>query len=337
MLAAGDIARCDILGGAVATARLLDRLPGTILTLGDNAYESGAPAEFEKCYAPTWGRHLDRTRPAPGNHDYRTRNAAGYFGYFGDRAGPPGLGYYSFDLGTWHIISLNSAIAVDPRSPQGKWLAKDLAAHPTECTLAYFHVPVYSSGPHGSRTEAEDNRAERGVLDMHDLWRPLAEAGTDVVLSGHDHDYERFAPLDAKGRSDAVNGTRQFVVGTGGGGVYRFKTIAPHSEVRDNSAVRRAETGSPPGTLRVDVRGGGGAILYRCRNRHLQPGPPAALIGQQGQRCPRALSFTLDSELIVLSTVPGSGFRFLGSRLASRFRGSFPVPCSRVPVPSAGS
>ena len=236
VLAAGDIARCDILGGAVATARLLDRLPGTILTLGDNAYESGAPAEFEKCYAPTWGRHLDRTRPAPGNHDYRTRNAAGYFGYFGDRAGPPGLGYYSFDLGTWHIISLNSAIAVDPRSPQGKWLAKDLAAHPTECTLAYFHVPVYSSGPHGSRTEAEDNRAERGVLDMHDLWRPLAEAGTDVVLSGHDHDYERFAPLDAKGRSDAVNGTRQFVVGTGGGGVYRFKTIAPHSEVRDNSA-----------------------------------------------------------------------------------------------------
>ena len=236
VLAAGDIARCDILGGAVATARLLDRLPGTILTLGDNAYESGAPAEFEKCYAPTWGRHLDRTRPAPGNHDYRTRNAAGYFGYFGDRAGPPGLGYYSFDLGTWHIISLNSAIAVDPRSPQGKWLAKDLAAHPTECTLAYFHVPVYSSGPHGSRTEAEDNRAERGVLDMHDLWRPLAEAGTDVVLSGHDHDYERFAPLDAKGRSDAVNGTRQFVVGTGGGGVYRFKTIAPHSEVRDNSS-----------------------------------------------------------------------------------------------------
>ena len=126
VLAAGDIARCSLIAGAAATARLLDRLPGTILTLGDHAYESGTPREFETCYAPTWGRHLDRTRPAPGNHDYGTRNAAGYFAYFGERAGPPGRGYYSFDLGTWHIVSLNSAIPVGPRSPQGRWLAADL-------------------------------------------------------------------------------------------------------------------------------------------------------------------------------------------------------------------
>jgi acid phosphatase type 7 len=222
VLAAGDIARCEIIGGAVATSRLLDRLPGTVLTLGDNAYESGTPQEFEKCYGPTWGRHLDRTRPAPGNHDYHTRNAAGYFGYFGERAGPEGRGYYSFDLGTWHVISLNSAIALGPRSPQGKWLAQDLETHSTDCVLAYFHIPAFSSGPHGSD------------LDVRALWRQLADAGADVVLSGHDHHYERFAPMDAKGRPDP-NGMRQFVVGTGGGGVYLLKTVAPHSEVRDTS------------------------------------------------------------------------------------------------------
>jgi acid phosphatase type 7 len=222
VLAAGDIARCEIIGGAVATSRLLDRLPGTVLTLGDNAYESGTPQEFEKCYGPTWGRHLNRTRPAPGNHDYHTRNAAGYFGYFGERAGPEGRGYYSFDLGTWHVISLNSAIALGPRSPQGKWLAQDLETHSTDCVLAYFHIPAFSSGPHGSD------------LDVRALWRQLADAGADVVLSGHDHHYERFAPMDAKGRPDP-NGMRQFVVGTGGGGVYLLKSVAPQSEVRDTS------------------------------------------------------------------------------------------------------
>jgi acid phosphatase type 7 len=224
VLAAGDIARCTLIAGAAATARLLDRLPGTVLTLGDNAYESGTPREFETCYAPTWGRHLDRTRPAPGNHDYQTRNAAGYFGYFGERAGPPGRGYYSFDLGTWHVISLNSAIPVGPRSAQGKWLATDLQAHSGDCVLAYFHIPAFSSGPHGSN------------LDMMELWRQLAAGGVDVALSGHDHHYERFAPLDARGRPDPVGGMRQFVVGTGGGGVYRIERVAPHSEVRENGS-----------------------------------------------------------------------------------------------------
>jgi acid phosphatase type 7 len=222
LLAAGDIARCPIIGGARATARLLDRLPGTILTLGDNAYESGTPREYEECYAPTWGRHLARTRPAPGNHDYLTRDAAGYFGYFRDRAGPPGRGYYSFDLGTWHIISLNSAVEVGRRSPQGRWLADDLAAHQTDCVLAYWHIPAFSSGPHGTS------------LAVRDLWRQLADAGVDIALGGHDHHYERFAPLDGKGRP-GPNGMRQFVVGTGGGGVYKIKRGAEHSEVRDNS------------------------------------------------------------------------------------------------------
>jgi len=223
VLAAGDIARCDLIGGAVATARLLDRLPGTVLTLGDNAYESGTAQEFEKCYGPTWGRHLERTRPAPGNHDYRTRNATGYFGYFGERAGPPGRGYYSFDLGTWHLISLDSAIPVGPRSPQGRWLADDLETHASDCMLAYFHAPAFSSGPH---------ETEPGIRD---LWRQLAEGGVDVALSGHDHHYERFTPLDGRGRPDPDKGLRQFVVGTGGGGVYLFKGIAAHSEAHNDS------------------------------------------------------------------------------------------------------
>jgi len=219
---AGDIARCDLLGGAHATASLLDGIAGTVFTLGDHAYEEGTAEEFRRCYEPTWGRHKARTRPAPGNHDYLTSGARAYFEYFGAAAGSDHHGYYSFDLGSWHILSLNSSL---PRSvsAEAKWLREDLAAHPSDCVLAYWHVPLYSSGPHGPDPV------------MREIWSILYKAGADVVLNGHDHIYERFAPQDDKGKLDAEHGVREFIAGTGGGGVYRMSKAAPNSEVRDNT------------------------------------------------------------------------------------------------------
>jgi hypothetical protein len=221
LLAAGDIASCTWYGDE-ATARLLDSLPGTVLTLGDNVYRRGTRATFAACYDSSWGRHRARTRPAPGNHDYRVRNAASYFAYFGAVAGPPGRGYYSFDVAGWHVISLNSNIDLRPDSPQLRWLRADLAAHPSHCTLAYWHHARFSSGAHGSTRRVAP------------LWRALFNAGVDVVLQGHDHSYERFAPLDADGRRDAERGIRSFVVGTGGARLRRFRGVVPGSEVRYN-------------------------------------------------------------------------------------------------------
>ena len=218
---AGDIANCDLLSGARATATLLDGIEGTIFTLGDHAYAQGTKAEFKECYEPTWGRHKARTRPTPGNHDYMTDRGRPYFDYFGAAAGSPKLGYYSFDLGAWHIISLNSSVPGGVPA-QAKWLREDLAAHPVDCVLAYWHEPVYSSGPHTPEQT------------MHGLWSILYKAGADVVMNGHDHLYERFAPQDDRGRPDAA-GIRQFIVGTGGGGVYAFGRVAANSEVRNNT------------------------------------------------------------------------------------------------------
>lgn len=223
LLAAGDIASCES-DGDEATARLLDSLPGTVLTLGDNVYRRGARAVFAACYDSSWGRHRARTRPAPGNHDYRVPHAASYFAYFGAAAGPPGRGYYSFDLAGWHVISLNSNVSVRPDSPQLRWLRADLAAHPSRCTLAYWHHARFSSGVHGSTRR------------IAPLWRTLYDAGVDVVLQAHDHSYERFAPLDGDGRRDADRGIRSFVVGTGGGRLRWFPTVVPGSEVRYNRA-----------------------------------------------------------------------------------------------------
>jgi hypothetical protein len=225
---AGDIANCEINGGsgAVATARLLDQIPGTVFTLGDHAYPSGAAAQFQGCYDPSWGRHKARTRPAPGNHDYLTANGRAYFDYFGDAAGPGRRGYYSYSLGAWHIVSLNSFIDADRHSPQTEWLRKDLADNRTACTLAYWHIPVFSSGAHGGEVQ--------NAMHMLEVWRVLYEFGADVVINGHDHDYERFAPQNPKGKADPEKGIREFVVGTGGGGLYEFRQIRPNSEVRAN-------------------------------------------------------------------------------------------------------
>ena len=227
LVGAGDIANCAISdgSGAVATAALLDRIPGTVFTVGDHAYPSGTAKEFRDCYDASWGRHKARTRPAPGNHDYLTSNAKAYYEYFGNSAGPDRRGYYSYTLGAWHVVSLNSFIAADRGSPQIEWLRKDLKDNRTTCTLAYWHIPVFSSGPHGS------NR--RTSAHMLEAWRVLYEFGADVVINGHDHDYERFAPQDPKGKADP-RGVREFVVGTGGGGTYDFRQIRPNSEVRNS-------------------------------------------------------------------------------------------------------
>jgi hypothetical protein len=203
---AGDIAMCD--ANSEATARLLDTIGGTVFTLGDHAYFRGTRAEFSRCYDPTWGRHRARTRPTPGNHDYETPGAAPYFEYFGANAGPAGLGYYSFDVGAWHVVSLNSNVAADAGSAQAAWLQSDLSASRARCTLAFWHHPLFSGGPSGASPQ------------LRHVWRLLYETGAELVLNGHEHYYQRFAPQDPDGRVDPTRGIRQFIVGTGGAVLY---------------------------------------------------------------------------------------------------------------------
>lgn len=222
IVGAGDIAICGN-KGAEATAKLLDTIPGTVFTLGDNAYPSGTAEQFAQCYDPAWGRHKARTRPVPGNHDYVTPGAAGYFGYFGASAGDAAKGYYSYDEGAWHVIVLNSEIDAQPGSAQVEWLRADLAAYPTRCTLAMWHEPLFSSGPHGQDGSGDKTRA---------FWEVLYEQGADVILNGHDHTYERFAPQTPNGAPDKARGIREFVVGTGGSVPYVFTHVTPNSEFR---------------------------------------------------------------------------------------------------------
>jgi 3',5'-cyclic AMP phosphodiesterase CpdA len=248
LVAAGDIAECPAgRAAAQATARLADGIPGTVAVLGDEAYPAGADRDFAQCYGPTWGRLKARTRPVPGNHEYGTDGGAPYFRYFGAAAGAPGKGYYSYDAGAWHVVALNSSIDVGPGSPQAAWLARDLAAHPGRCTLAYWHTPRFSSGPHGSRAR------------MAAFWKLLYDSGADVVLSGHDHLYERFAPMDTAGRRDPARGIRQFVAGTGGAGLYHAFGRQPNSEVLNDRTH---------GVLHLTLEPGG----YRWRFIPILPG-----------------------------------------------------------------
>jgi hypothetical protein len=226
LVGAGDIASCAS-SGDEATANLLDGIPGTVYTLGDNAYNSGTDDEFANCYNSSWGRHKARTRPSVGNHEYLTPGASGYYNYFGAAAGESSKGYYSYDLGAWHIVALNSMCenvgGCGASSPMVTWLMGDLATNPSSCTLAYWHHPVFSSGSeHGNNPK------------MIPSWDALYAAGADVVLSGHDHDYERFAPQTSSGVGDPEGGIREFVVGTGGGSPRAFGTIRANSEVRNS-------------------------------------------------------------------------------------------------------
>ena len=232
LYAAGDIADCrGTQADATMAARTAERIAtglaadptAVALTLGDNVYQSGTAEEHANCYAPTWGRFKARTFPSPGNHEYYSAGAAGYYDYFGALAGPDRRGYYSVELGSWHVISLNSNLKDSAQQAQLDWLKTDLAAHHAGCTLAYWHHPVFSSGGHGNNSQ------------MRAAWQLLADAGADVVLSGHDHDYERFSLQDASGKADPQHGMRQFVVGTGGAELSPFVIVRANSLVRNNA------------------------------------------------------------------------------------------------------
>jgi acid phosphatase type 7 len=229
LVGAGDIADCSDLLGSEATAKLLDKIPGTVFTAGDNAYEEGTAEQFAKCYGPTWGRHKARTRPSVGNHEFHSGGATPYFDYFGPAAGDPRDGFYSYDLAGWHIVVLNSECSevggCNEGSREERWLRADLQSHPAVCTLAYWHKPLFSSGAkHGNDPE------------MKPFWTDLYAAHASVVINGHDHDYERFAPQDSDGKADAARGIREFVVGTGGKSHRPFGPPKPNSEIRDDTA-----------------------------------------------------------------------------------------------------
>jgi hypothetical protein len=219
LVAAGDLASCASTGDE-ATAALADQIEGTLVSLGDFRY--GNP----QCYEESWGRHRYRIRPAMGNHEYTRDRESWYFPYFGQDAGPPDKGYYSYDRGAWHIVALNSNCVMvggcGPNSPQGLWLRNNLARTSKPCTLAYWHHPRFSS----DRTYGDD-------ADTGPLWETLYAHGAEVVLAAHAHVYERFAPQTPKGAGDAAFGIRQFTVGTGGASHYRFGRARPNSEVRD--------------------------------------------------------------------------------------------------------
>lgn len=221
LVAAGDIASCWWRWDD-ATGRLLDHIDGLVLVLGDAVYQDGTARQLAGCYGPNWGRHKARTRPVLGNHDSRTQGGAPYYAYFGAAAGEAGKGWYSFDHEGWHVVALNSEIAIDSASEQLRWLEADLRAHPARCTLALTHRPLFSSGKHGNSAR------------MAPLARLLYRHGVDVVLSGHDHNYERFAPQDTAARADSVRGLVQFVVGTGGAPMYGRGETRPNSRAFNN-------------------------------------------------------------------------------------------------------
>ena len=238
LVGAGDIASCSS-SGDEATAALIDDISGTVFTTGDNVYSNGTPAEFQDCYEPSWGRFKARTLPSVGNHEYATTGATGYFDYFGAAAGDPDKGYYSYDLGAWHVVVLNSNCSkvggCGAGSPQEQWLRADLASSGSACTVAYFHHPRFSSA------------TITGTTSVTPLWQALYDAGTELVLNGHAHVYERFAPMDPDGNLDLAAGIRQITIGTGGTGLHAWGTIKANSEVRSNGAY---------GVLKLVLRSG---------------------------------------------------------------------------------
>ncbi len=239
LVGAGNIGSC-LGAGDEATAKLLDAsfasgAPGAVFTLGDNAYETGSVSDFADCYDPTWGRHKTWTRPAAGNHEYLRDDgtccdsAEAYFSYFGSAAGDPGKGYYSYDIGSWHVIVLNSncgASRCRAGSAQEQWLRLDLAAHSGACTLAYWHHPLFTSDKIG------------GSAAVKPLWQALYDYGADVVINAHAHMYERFAPQDPAGNKDEARGLREFVVGSGGRSHAKSSDVTPLA----NSEVTNTDT-----------------------------------------------------------------------------------------------
>jgi hypothetical protein len=230
LVGAGDISSCNN-DNDLKTARLLRNISGTIFTTGDNVYESGTSKQYVNCYKPTWGKYKDRTKPVPGNHEYQTSNASGYFHYFGSIPK-----YYAYNKGNWRIYALNSEINTAADSPQATWLKKDLAANPRKCVMAYWHRPRWSSGS----THGNDRKTQA-------LWNILYDAKAELVVAGHEHNYERFAPMNKNGEA-VDNGLREFVVGTGGVGHYSFGDILPASQARNADTY---------GVLKLTLRAGG--------------------------------------------------------------------------------
>jgi calcineurin-like phosphoesterase family protein len=239
MIGAGDIASCSsrlsngtaVLVDSVLRADSIATVSDAAFTLGDNAYTSGTTQEFAACFGPTWGdpnkRIMKKLHPAPGNHEYYTPFASPYYKYFGPNAGTVGHGYYSYDVGDWHVVVINGEIIVNPvfadsdRAAQMNWVAQDLTTHKSLCTIAYWHQPRFSSGWHGS-----DDR-------FGPMWQLLYDHGVDLVLNGHDHDYERFGPMTPAGVADTVRGITEIVSGTGGEELRAFDdNIRPNSRYR---------------------------------------------------------------------------------------------------------
>ena len=238
LLATADVAACWS-SGDEAVARILDTQPGIVAIAGDVAYDDGTADEFAACYDAGWGRFKDRTRPAVGDHEYRDPGAAGYFAYFGGAAGEPGKGWYSYDLGDWHVVVLNSnclIVACGPGSEQYEWLRRDLATNGKDCTAAYFHHPRWSSG-----------YLHKSQVRSAPFWELLYRYGADVTFAGNDHNYQRFAPLDPSGNPDPVRGIRQFVVGMGGAVHYRIDEFLAGTEAANTDAY---------GVLKLTLRPG---------------------------------------------------------------------------------
>jgi hypothetical protein len=224
LVGAGDISACRS-SGDTATARLVGSTGGTVFTLGDNAYENGSWKQFSGCYGPTWGKFKGRTRPAAGNHEYHSRGATGYWDYFGGRAGPRGKGWYSYQAGAWRVVVLNSnchKVGCGKGSQQERWLRAELARHPSQCTLAYFHHARFSSDRHHGASP-----------EVGAFWDALYDYGADLVLSGHAHSYERFAPQTPWAKADPGHGIRQIIVGTGGAGTYQMGSARANSQARN--------------------------------------------------------------------------------------------------------
>jgi PKD repeat protein len=241
LVGAGDIAECGS-NGAQRTAALLDGIAGTVITLGDNAYQSGTLTEYNNCYHPYWGRHKARTKPAPGNHEYDgVPGAGGYYAYFGAAAGDPSKGYYSYYAGEWLVVVLNSASGGANRSatsPQVQWLRNLLSTTTRECVVAYMHHAQFTSA---------DGRTN-GQWNVIDLWNALYDGGVELMIAAHDHLYDRFARMRPDGTLDPQFGIRQITVGTGGGeGLYQWGTIHPNSERRINTTY---------GVIKLTLRGG---------------------------------------------------------------------------------
>jgi acid phosphatase type 7 len=239
LVGAGDIAGCDFKHDS-KTARLLGKIPATVFTLGDSVYPDGTRKQFRDCYDPTWGKYKKRTRPSVGNRDYETSGAEPYFDYFGWRAGKPSRGYYSYDLGAWHIVALNSNCkevgGCEWRSAQGHWLRRDLERHRARCTLAYFHHPLYASGSGYDSPEVKP------------FWHILYNHHAEVILNGHAHRYERYARIKPSGARSLAKGIRQFIVGTGG---------APGgSQHGPNDPRVQAKKVGAPGVLKLDLGSG---------------------------------------------------------------------------------